>query len=346
MDQGPEPRNHWVDVAPKVYRELVDHAYQGLLETGHENDTIVIGDLAPKGADRRGETRPIKALRFVRTLFCVGSDLRPLRGEQAAARGCPQAGEPAFVTQHPALFRVTGWAHHPYSLVTPPAFASALEPDYVTLADLPRLQRTLLAIYRTYGQPRNGPVPIWLTEYGYQTNPPDPFNGYSLNKQATYLNQADYMAYKYPWVVSAAQFLLDDDKPFTQFPQNTYQYWGTFQTGLIGLDGKKKPSYEAYRLPIHVPTRSRRRGSAFRIWGQLRMAPNNSQQTARVQFRPRGKRGRWRTVSSVAVTNEKGFFETRKRLGRSGLLRIAWYPDAADKKKRFLSRSVGVRVRR
>ena len=40
-----------------------------------------------------------------------------------------------------------------------------------------------------------GSVPLYLTEFGYQTHPPDPL-GVSPAQQARYLNQAEYLAYR------------------------------------------------------------------------------------------------------------------------------------------------------
>src|SRR5207302_5346268 len=111
--------------------------------------------------------------RFVRALYCVDTRLRPLRGATASALGCPtsnQAG--AFPSQHPALFAAAGFAHHPYALLTPPALA-ARNADDVAIADIPRLDGTLRRIFAAYRQ--RSRLPIYDTEFGYQTRPPDPF---------------------------------------------------------------------------------------------------------------------------------------------------------------------------
>src|SRR5205823_13446585 len=137
--------------------------------------------------------------RLVRGRYCVGPRLRPLGGAAARAIGCPTTNQvAAFPAQHPALFQAAGYAHHPYSLLTPPALL-ARNRDDVAIADIPRLDRTLRRIFAAYRQARR--LPIYNTEFGYQTRPPDPF-GFRPALAATYVNQAEFMSYVNPDVRS------------------------------------------------------------------------------------------------------------------------------------------------
>ncbi len=68
----------------------------------------------------------------------------------------------------PALFQATGFAHHPYSFFLPPS-ATMSDPNFAPLSDLGRLEQALDAIFSTYGASRQ--LPLYLTEYGYETNP-------------------------------------------------------------------------------------------------------------------------------------------------------------------------------
>ena len=47
-----------------------------------------------------------------------------------------------MVTSHPALFQATGYAHHPYGLLSAPDVRTA-DPDFVTMSTLDRLTKTL-----------------------------------------------------------------------------------------------------------------------------------------------------------------------------------------------------------
>ena len=104
-------------------------------------------------------------------MYCLDDNLNVIRGAHAAVRGCP--GDIAtFVAQNPALFHATGYAHHPYALLTPPSVRSKLA-DWVSMGDLRALSRELTRIYQRYGQKTQSKrgVPLYLTEYGYQTRP-------------------------------------------------------------------------------------------------------------------------------------------------------------------------------
>ena len=157
------------------------------------------------------------------------------------------------------LFRATGWAHHPYGLEVPP-HAKDKHPEQVTISVISRLTSTLDKIQRRYGSKKR--FPIWLTEYGYQTKPPDPLIGVSWATQANYINEADYIAYRHPRVRSVAQFLLIDDGPNRRVPMSDIRYWGsTFQTGLVTGDGAsrpgvRKPAFAAYQRSIFVTDRA------------------------------------------------------------------------------------------
>lgn len=317
----------WVEAAPRLYRALVGAAWRALEQTGHGSDTILIGETAPKGLrSARGETRSIDALRFIRRLYCLDDNLQVLRGAAAEAQACPTGDQIAtFRRDNPGLFLATGYAHHPYELI----FAPDRRPthrDWATMGNLGDLQRLLTRITHRYGSGRAGGVPLYLTEFGYQTNPPDRL-GVSHAKQAAYLNHAEYLAWRNRSVRTLAQFLLVDDEP---------PIARTFQSGLRTLGGRRKPAYRAYRLPIHVPDRSLHRRQRMTVWGLDRAAPDGARPTAQVQFRARGSK-RWRRVATVRGEGVKGYVHRRVRAPGTGLVRLRW--------DRGTSRAVSVRVR-
>ncbi len=322
-----DPRNasSQVDAAPSIYRNLVANAWQGLADTGHGSDTILIGETAPQGqVNKKAITQSIDALKFIRRLYCVDNNLNVLKGAQASLRTCP--GDVAtFVAQNPGLFKASGYAHHPYALLSPPSRRSRF-PDWVSMADLRTLSRELTRIYQRYGQKtqsRNG-VPLYLTEYGYQTAP-DPITRVSFNQQAAYINEAEYIAYKNPNVRSVNQFLLVDDKTVEGIDpkKNPSLAYRTFQSGLQLLTGKRKPSYKAYMTPIFVKQQRVRRGGSTGIFGALRPAEAGVPVRAKIQFRSRASK-RWRTRRTVTVGGPRHYFETRVTVPATGYLRISW----------------------
>jgi hypothetical protein len=129
------------------------------------------------------------------------------------------------------------WAHHPYygtpseTPTTKPVTKKGAPPTAITLGNIGDL---IKEVTRLYGNKR-----IWITEYGYQTNPPDRIFGVTLQKQAQYLTQAFAIARKNPRIDMMLWFLLKDEP--------TLAGW---QSGLLTASGAKKPAFAAFqRLP-------------------------------------------------------------------------------------------------
>jgi hypothetical protein len=80
-----------------------------------------------------------------------------------------------------------------------------------------------------------GPKHLWITEYGYQTNPPDKTFGVSYAKQALYMKQAFAIARKNPRIDMMLWFLVQDERAV-----------GNWQSGLETVTGKKKPAWSAF----------------------------------------------------------------------------------------------------
>jgi hypothetical protein len=306
-------RLRWLPTSPKLYRRLADAMYASLVTTGHGNDTILLGSTAPKGSDDVGISRPMNPALFIRELYCVDRNNQAYRGEAAKVRGCPPKDAVTRVpARHPVLFRNTGFAHHPYELT----FAPSRRPDagFFTMANLSDLSHTLRFAYLRYRQtvPAGG-VPLYLSEYGYQTNPPDRI-GVSLNKQAAYLAEAEYLAWRNSAVRSHAQYLLvDGGAPISK----------TFQTGLLFRNGKEKPAYQGYKLPIFLPDRRIRAGARVRVWGLIRPATNGSAPEVKIQFRRTGSK-RYRTLATRQASEARGYLYEKLRIPGSGRVRLAW----------------------
>ena len=297
---------------PELYRGLVDFAWQALAHSGHADDTVMIGETA-----NRGVLGPIP---FVRDLYCVSPSLQPLVGQSAAELGCPTSGSPGeFVGAHPGLFLATGYAHHPYGFDVPP---NHRYPDrgFVTLYNLPSFERILNGIFAAYGQhPANG-VQLYLTEWGYKTNPPNPYVRTSLAEQAVWLDQGDYLTWQDPYVQSLTQFLLIDSPPKAGAQRGTPLYWSTFQTGLENMNGSAKPALAAFRLPIWIPVA--RHGPRVTVWGQLRPANHGQAQWVAVEFRARGS-NTWTVVTKDQTASPEGFIVSHVSLPSAGDVRLA-----------------------
>jgi hypothetical protein len=309
------PQSHEGDkrlpASPHVYRALADAMFTGLTASGHGADTILIGETAPRGARERAVTQSLRPLLFLRELYCLNGEYRPFKGDAARRRDCPDGGT-GFRAAHPVLFEASAFAHHPYALDRPPRATDPNKDDAV-LADIGRLTRTLDRALHRYGSSKR--FKVWLTEYGYQTDPPDPYAGWPWKTQARWLSVAEWLAYRKRRVQSTAQFLLNDDAPRSDYPASSPQYWGTFQTGLKTHDGKRKPSYASYQRGIHV---IKRHGEAKRVFGYWRAAPGRT--PARIEFRPKGTK-RWHVVKRTK-TNAAGYLLSKVDVSGTGTFRL------------------------
>lgn len=314
-------KGKWVPGAAPLYRRLLDAAWRALMRSGHQGDTILIGETAANGFTVPCTGCSMRPIPFIKSLYCVDDSYRPLRGATATLVGCPSAPDPgAFVAAHPALFEATGFAHHPYSFFTPPDQRSS-DRNLAPLADLSRLESALDRAFAAYGQQIPGGIPLYLTEYGYKSRPPNPYAPFTDRQQAAFINEGEYMAYRDPRVRAFGQFLLVDDKPKASAQPGSRSYWSTFQTGLIGLGGGHKPAYQAYQLAIWLPKATH--GPSVIVWGHLRVAPRDTSQTATIEFMPSGA-GVFSVLSLVSTDNPRGFLEAQIAIPSPGLLRISW----------------------
>jgi hypothetical protein len=160
--------------------------------------------------------------------------------------------------------------------------------------------RKLLILVKRYW----GMKPIWLTEYGYQTNPPDTFLGVPPRKQATLLSLAAMRAWRLPRVTMLIQYLYRDEPQLSRF-----------QSGLVYIDDRPKPSLNAFKLPF---AEMHRDGFETVVWGQIRDGS-----AGRMPYRLDVlHRNVWKPVGGIELTNDDGVFVRTIRLKRGALLRI------------------------
>lgn len=303
-------------IQPELYRGIVDAAWAGLSSSGHDSDTILIGETANRGI--------LTPAQFVRGLYCVGTNLRPLRGAAAESVGCPASGGPEeFVSAHPGLFDAAGFAHHPYGFDVPP---NRRYPDrsFITIYNLASLERLLNGIFAVYGLHPSGGVPLYMTEWGYKTNPPNPYAHVSEAEQAAWLDEGEYMTWRDPYVRSLAQFLLLDSPPKPGTARGSPLYWSTFQTGLESSDGRPKLAFYSYRLPIWLPVA--RHGRHVALWAQVRPADHAAAQWVIVEFRQR-RSSKWSQLTELSTASPEGFFYAHVSIPAAGSLRLAWWED-------------------
>jgi hypothetical protein len=164
-------------------------------------EKVACGATAPRGNNQPGSSRPtVSPIAF----------MRALKAAKLSAR------------------KFDAFAHHPYYGRRTESPTSRPSTTAVTMGNIGTLVTELT---RLWGRKR-----LWITEYGYQTNPPDRAFGVSYAKQATYMKQAFAIARKNPRIDMMLWFLLRDEPKL-----------GGWQSGLLTRTGQKKPSLNVFR---------------------------------------------------------------------------------------------------
>jgi hypothetical protein len=351
-DYGPSlapqgvPGHLTIENSPRMYRNLVDAAWSALQATGHTTatDTIVFGELAPRGESYFGVFSGMTPLDFMRNMYCVDANYHPLRGTAARLRGCPTnaAGSRQFRAQNPALFQASGISDHPYMRWYAPNHEVNPDPtnhlstrDYASLGVIGNLTRAMDRLVGAYGSGMR--FQIYDTEFGYITAPPkhspDPNNHavkvYYLSPAtaAEYMNWAEYLSWRNPRLHTFDQYLLYD----TERPTKGND-WGGFASGLLTWTGMQKATYYAWRLPLYLPVTTAHHGQPLEVWGCVRPAPfgvldTGQPQTAQIQFAPRSG-GAFTTIQTVTVGQGSNcYFDLHLTFPSSGTVRLVYtYP--------------------
>jgi hypothetical protein len=260
--------------------------------------------------NQRRWLRPTSALTYTRLLnvsyAAIHSANRSAKvaGGVTAPRGNVGGENPVnwIRAMHRYHAKLDAYAHHPYPTrprSETPWSGGCSWCKTITMADLDRLVREVRANFPGKR--------IWLTEYGYQTNPPDRLLGVSPTRAATYSAAGSLRAYRAQYVDMLIHFMVRDDSD----P-------GGWQSGLRSLSGQAKPSYNAFRLPLALVSRH---GTRTVVWGEVR--PRSGRQPYRLQLR---RNGSWHWVGSKRLTGTRGFFTRTVRAGKGAKLR-AWSPE-------------------
>jgi hypothetical protein len=195
--------------------------------------------------------------------------------------------------------RLDAYAHHPHPLrpsIESPLANGCTHCQTITMATLDRL---LGEVGRAWGAKR-----IWLTEYGYQTNPPDRWLGVSQARQARFIGEAAMRAYRAPRVDMLIHFLVRDEVD----P-------GRWQSGLFNAAGSAKLAAAAYPLPLAQVARRR---AAVALWGQVR--PGGGRHLYRVRIR---RAGRWTWAGGTRRTDARGFLSLSVAAPRGAVVQLS-----------------------
>ena len=206
-----EPNNpNWLQqtsggrfVSPRSYARICTAVWQGVHFTNFAGERVACGATGPRGNNAARSGRPSLApLSFMR--LARASGLRSL----------------------------DAYAHHPY--YGKPSETPATRPRGNAI-QLGNINTLITLVNKLWGRKR-----IWITEYGWQTRPPDRLFGVSFAKQAAYVRQSFAIARANPRVDALVWFMLRDDT-------NLQIGW---QSGLLTASGQRKPAFSTFaRLP-------------------------------------------------------------------------------------------------
>jgi hypothetical protein len=183
------------------YAKICSAIYAGVHSTGLPGQKVGCGATGPRGNDAptssRASTSPLVFMAWLK-----------------------RAG----------LRRFDAYAHHPY-------YGSRLErpttvPKSKKAVTLGNLSVLIKQLNRLYGRGKR----LWITEYGYQTKPPDRLFGVSYATQAKYVHAAYALVKKTRRVDMLVWFLIRDERRLSGW-----------QSGVLTAAGKRKPSYRAFQ---------------------------------------------------------------------------------------------------
>ena len=290
--QWRDPQTKRVPLSPHSYRRMVEAAYPAVKAVQPES-LVLVGGLAAYG--RRGGVAP---LRFLRELACVDAHMQPLRRPDCAG-----------------FRRVAGdgFAYHPYSTRTrPDRVERTAQADDAPLARIGALA-TLLDRLATDGRIDSRLRDLYLTEYGYETDPPDPGAPFDPPLAARMSSWAEAIAARETRVRTVAQFLVRD-LPAGPGAQREGRL-SDWQSGVLFLDGRPKPLAAALPAPLHADPGPPGR---IRIWARVR--PGAGRPRVRIETVQSGGAPR---VAFEGLTDERGVLELSIPGAPETLVRIA-----------------------
>jgi hypothetical protein len=269
-----------VDLGPvsaSAYRGMVN-AFANAVHGVNPSNLVVAGALDPFGHKKSSKQKwySVSPLAFMRSLLCVSKGSHP-------HSTCRNA------------VHFDAWSHHPYTFGGP--FGHAKHPDDVELGDLPQMRSVLRAGVRLHHVVSSHPVKFWVTEFGWDSNPPRR-HAAPMGLAARWTAESLYQAWR-SGVSLVTWFDLQDRRSPSPYQSGLYFHSSSLRSA------RPKPVLTAFRFPFVAY----RGGSSARVWGR---DATSSKARVTIQLR-HGKRGSWRTVAYVGA-NSHGIFRATLKL--------------------------------
>jgi Concanavalin A-like lectin/glucanases superfamily len=255
-----------------IYRGLLN-AFGKAVHGVHGDNVVIAGSLSGFSFLTSYGRLGISPMLFMRKLLCMSDAKTPLPT-------CNTVVDLDAVSIHP--WTSGSPAHH------------ATENGDISLGDLDKLRRLLVAAARA-GHIRPDRVPpLWITEFGWDTKPPDNHPDTApIALQSRWVSEAIHQAWKYD--VRVFTWLLLWDQPF---PFESLQSGLFFRNGESFADARPKPTYYAFRFPFVAY----HEGPRITLWGRT---PYGQPGQVAVQQRTAS---RWRWIGSFKADGN-GIFQ-------------------------------------
>lgn len=274
-------------VSPDIYRNLQNTFYDTVKSVDPSN--LVLGPgLGPIAVPKF----TVGPMRFTRALLCMKGTRKP---------------RPIKGNCHGGL-KLDIFDIHPFTTGRPTHEGGIND---VQMGDLGKLQRLLRAADKA-GRIKGAykRTPLWITEFSYDSNPPDP-GGLPMKIEQQWVSEALYQA----WIHHVPVFLwysLTDrehnpDVPYSQSLESGLYFWAANVAAA-----EPKPAMHSFRFPFVVF----REGKGLSFWGRT---PTSGRGRVVLQVRRGGKWKRLRRVKANKAGIFRGFarsgYGKRKRKG-------------------------------
>jgi hypothetical protein len=263
------------------YRALVNE-FASAAHTVPGNE-VVAGGLSPFGI-----STAVAPLAFMRDLLCVPPDT-------TSREKCSS----------PVHFDV--WSVDPYTAGGPSH--QTAKPDDISVAGLPKMKVVLDAATRAGHVVSTRPVQFWVTEFAWDSNPPDP-GGVPLALEGRWV--ADALHRMWQAGVSLVTWYTLRDQPLAT---SAYQS-GLYRLGKSFATDIPKPALTAFRFPFVADPAN----DGISVWGRT---PTSGPGPVEIEQRSRSA---WKRVATVRA-GSSGIFTGLVRSHASGPMR-AIFPAA------------------
>ncbi len=261
--------------APSWYRAMLNGSADAIHSVNADN-IVIAGETAPFWEAELPKTSPIA---FMEKVLCISE--KKVKETWTYKSACKQR----------AKFDV--WAHHPFTEGGPTHRAQVH--GNASLGDLGDMRVALNAAIRTNHVVSKKRVRFWVTEFSWESNPPDP-GGVPVQLEARWVSQALYQAWKAG--VSLFTWTRIRDDPVSM----TITQGGLYYRNNSGIaSDRAKPALRAFRFPFVA---LRQPKNKVLLWGRT---PTSTSGNVLIE---RESGAKWKRVKRLKA-NRYGVFQAR-----------------------------------